>query len=325
MQCSGHNPKSPGKVGLALGSGSARGWSHIGVIRALTEAGIRVDCVTGTNIGALVGAVYAAGKLDVLEAWALHLEWKQILSFMDVVLPKSGLLDGRKIADLVRQHIHMENIEELPISFGAVATDLRKGQEVVLRKGDIIEAVRASISLPGILTPVEKDHAFLIDGGLVNPLPVSTARDMGADFVIAVDLNSDIMPKKRPRPSPSNGNRSIVSGIRRGLRAGAAHPLTLSLKERIATLELPELMQIKRWLAQDPSPDIFDVLLTSIRIMQAQITRSNLKSNPPDLLIQPNLGHINLMEFHRAEEAVAEGYRAAKSQLADWTQARSSK
>lgn len=317
MQQSGRNPKSLGKVGLALGSGSARGWSHIGVIRALTEAGVQVDCVSGTSIGALVGAVYAAGKLDVLEAWALQLEWKQILSFMDVVLPKSGLIDGRKVADLVRQHVPVENIEKLPIPFGAVATDLRMGQEVVLRKGDIIEAVRASISLPGIFTPVEKDHAFLIDGGLVNPLPVSAARDMGADFVIAVDLNSDIMPRKRSRPS--------TAGIRRGLGVGEDHPLALSLREKISALDLSVVMQIRTWLERDPSPDIFEVLLTSIRIMQTQITRSNLKSDPPDLLIQPNLGHINLMEFHRAEEAIAEGYRVAKRQLADWPQAGSSK
>lgn len=317
MQQSGRNPKSLGKVGLALGSGSARGWSHIGVIRALTEAGVQVDCVSGTSIGALVGAVYAAGKLDVLEAWALQLEWKQILSFMDVVLPKSGLIDGRKVADLVRQHVPVENIEKLPIPFGAVATDLRMGQEVVLRKGDIIEAVRASISLPGIFTPVEKDHAFLIDGGLVNPLPVSAARDMGADFVIAVDLNSDIMPRKRSRPS--------TAGIRRGLGVGEDHPLALSLREKISALDLSVVMQIRTWLERDPSPDIFEVLLTSIRIMQTQITRSNLKSDPPDLLIQPNLGHINLMEFHRADEAIAEGYRAAQSQLADWPQAGSGK
>ncbi len=317
MQQSGRNPKSLGKVGLALGSGSARGWSHIGVIRALTEAGVQVDCVSGTSIGALVGAVYAAGKINVLETWVRQLEWKQILSFMDVVLPKSGLIDGRKIADFVRQHIQVENIEELPIPFGAVATDLRMGQEVVLREGDIIEAVRASISLPGIFTPVEKDHAFLIDGGLVNPLPVSAARDMGADFVIAVDLNSDIMPRKRSRPS--------TAGIRRGLGVGEDHPLALSLREKISALDLSVVMQIRTWLERDPSPDIFEVLLTSIRIMQTQITRSNLKSDPPDLLIQPNLGHINLMEFHRAEEAIAEGYRVAKRQLADWPQAGSSK
>lgn len=307
-----------GKVGLALGSGSARGWSHIGVIRALTEADIQVDYVAGTSIGALVGAVYAAGKMDVLEAWVLQLEWKQILAFIDVVFPKSGLIDGRKIADLVRRHIHVDNIEELPVPFGAVATDLHMGQEVVLRKGDIIEAVRASISLPGIFTPVEKDHAFLIDGGLVNPLPVSIARDMGADFVIAVDLNSDIMPKKRPRSSPSIGNRSTTSTHRRGLWPGSAQPLARFLQERISSLDLSAVRQIKRWMDKDPSPDIFEVLLTSIRIMQTQITRSNLKADPPDLLIQPSLGHINLMEFHRAEEAIAEGYRAAKIAFAEW-------
>lgn len=325
MQRPGHNPKSLGRVGLALGSGSARGWAHIGVIRALTEAGVQVDCVSGTSIGALVGAVYAAGKINVLETWVRQLEWKQILSFMDVVLPKSGLIDGGKIADFVRKQIQMENIEELPIPFGAVATDLRMGQEVVLREGDIIEAVRASISLPGIFTPVEKDHAFLIDGGLVNPLPVSAARNMGADFVIAVDLNSDIVPRKRTRPHPSTGTRSSFSRIRRGLGVESAHPLALSLRERISSLDLSVVMQIKTWLEPDMSPDIFEVLLTSIRIMQFQITRSNLQTHPPDLLIQPKLGHINLMEFHRAEEAIAEGYRVAKRQIADWPQAGSRK
>ncbi len=315
-------PRPHGKVGLVLGSGSARGWSHIGVIRALTEAGIQVDYVAGTSIGALVGAAYATDTIEVLEEWALQLEWKQILSFMDVVLPKSGLIDGKKIAGLIRQHIHVKNIEELPLPFSAIATDLRMGQEVVLRKGDIIEAVRASISLPGIFTPVEKDHAFLIDGGLVNPLPVSTARDMGADFVIAVDLNSDVLPKKRIPPPLSTGNRSIPSRIRHGLGVGAAHPLALSLRKRISSLDLSVVMQIKTWLEPNLSPDIFEVMSTSIRIMQTQVTKSNLQANPPDLLIQPKLGHINLMEFHRAEEAIAEGYRAAKSQLEDWPQAR---
>jgi len=280
-----------------------------------------VDCVAGTSIGALVGAVYAAGQVDKLEAWALQLEWKQILSFMDVVLPKSGLIDGRKIADLVRQRVHAKNIEDLPIPFGAVATDLRTGQEVVLRKGDLVEAVRASISLPGILTPVERDQAFLIDGGLVNPLPVSSVRNMGADFVIAVDLNSDILSKKRTRSPPSANIRSRPSRIRRGLGVESAHPLAVSLRERISALDLSVVMQIKTWLEPGLSPDIFEVMSSSIRIMQCQITRSNLQTHSPDLLIQPKLGHINLMEFHRTEEAIEEGYRAAKSQLADWPQA----
>jgi len=316
-----HSAKNSGtcpcrKVGLALGSGSARGWAHIGVIRALKEAGVSVDCVAGTSIGALVGAVYAAGKLDVLEAWAQQLEWKQILSFMDVVLPKSGLIDGEKIAEFVRRQIHVEAIEDLPIPFAAVATDLRTAHEVVLNQGDVIEAVRASISLPGIFTPVEKDHAFLIDGGLVNPVPVNVARKIGADFVVAVDLNSDIMPRKRSRPPPTTGNRSIASRIRRGLAVGSAHPIVLSLKNKISALDLPRLMQIKTWLEPDATPNIFEVLQTTIRIMQVQITKSNLKTDPPDLLIQPHLGHINLMEFHRAEEAIAEGYRAAQTALA---------
>ena len=150
------NRFAPGKVGLALGSGSARGWAHIGVIKALTEAGIRVDCIAGASIGALVGAVHASGKIDALEDIVLRLDWKQIASFLDVVFPKSGLIDGNKIADFVRAHVAPGNIEDLPLPFRAVSTDLETGSEVVIQEGDIIEAVRASISVPGIFTPVKK-------------------------------------------------------------------------------------------------------------------------------------------------------------------------
>ena len=313
------------KVGLALGSGSARGWSHIGVIRALTEAGIRVDCVAGTSIGALVGAVYASGKIDVLEDVVQQLDWKQILSFIDVVFPKSGLIDGRKIADLVRQYVPEKAIEYLPIPFGAVATDLRTGQEVVMRKGDIIEAVRASISLPGIFTPVRKNRTVLVDGGLVNPLPVRTVKDMGAEFVIAVDLNCNTIQGKMCKGfSPADGSQASAMS-RPGWRANARNRITVLLNEKIQALDLPAVRQIKRWMDKDPLPNIFEVLMTSIKIMEAQITAANMKVDPPDLLIQPKLGHINFMEFNRAQEIIAEGYRTARNQLAGRRQARSRK
>ncbi len=159
-----------GTVGLALGSGSARGWAHIGVIRALTEAGIHVDYIAGTSIGALVGAVYASGGIGTLENVVLQFDWKQIAYFFDVVLPKSGLLDGKKVSAFIRRHVKEINIEELAIPFCAVATDLGTGNEVILKQGDIIEAVRASISVPGIFTPVKKNGTILVDGGLVNPV-----------------------------------------------------------------------------------------------------------------------------------------------------------
>ncbi|MCD6294801.1 MAG: patatin-like phospholipase family protein [Deltaproteobacteria bacterium] len=305
----------PGKVGLALGSGSARGWAHIGVIKALTEAGIRVDYIAGTSIGAVVGAVYASGKIETLENVVRQFDWKQIVSFFDIVFPKSGLIDGNKVADFVRTHVAPGNIEDLGLPFRVISTDLETGSEVVIQEGDVIEAVRASISIPGIFTPVRKDGVILLDGGLVNPVPVSVVREMGADFVIAVDLNHDIVGKKgagknadfesdKPSSDSENGNNSTKKGWIRN-----------ALNGRVMSIDLPVLTQVKQWMAKDPTPSIFEVLVSSINIMETQITATRLKAEPPDLLIQPKLGHLKFLEFNRAEEAIAEGYRAMKSRI----------
>lgn len=302
------------KIGLALGSGSARGWTHIGVIRALKEEGIRVDYVAGTSIGAVVGTVYSAGKIDVLEKWVGHLRWHQILSFVDVTFPHSGLIDGKKVADLIRKYVPVRNIEELDIPFCAVATNLLSGEEVILKQGDIIEAIRASISLPGIFTPVETNGIILVDGGLVNPLPVSVVRNMGADFVIAVDLNSDVVPKKSAEKR-TDTNASKLFNIRHKLVEGPARSLLMALERRVQTQKILKLAHVRRWLARKPTPDIFEILAISVRIMQAQITRLNLRTFPPDILIQPHVGDINLLEFNRAKETIEEGYKAAKAAL----------
>lgn len=304
------------KVGLALGSGSARGWSHIGVIRALSKAGIHVDCVAGTSIGALVGAIYAAGKIDTLQDTILQLDWKRIVSFFDVVFPKSGLIDGRKIADFVRGYVREQHIEQLPVPFRAVCTDLTTGREVSIKNGSIIEAVRASISVPGIFTPVRRHGTFLADGGLVNPVPVSVARQMGADFVIAVDLNHDIVRKKGVGPSRSDTLAAVMQTDQPTVQSGRIRQMLDALKSRTDMPDPTALAQVRRWKASDPVPNIFDVLMTSINIMETQITESRLQTDSPDLLIQPNLGHIRFLEFHRAEEAIAEGYREAKTRVA---------
>lgn len=170
------------RIGLALGSGSARGLAHVGVIRAIEDAGIQIDCIAGTSMGALVGAVHAAGKLNELENAFLDFDWKKTASFFDVVLPRSGLLDGAKVSELVRSHIHTNDIEALSIGFAAVASDLQSGSEVVICTGDIIEAVRASVSVPGIFTPVRRNGQILVDGGLVNPVPTSVRARDGCRF-----------------------------------------------------------------------------------------------------------------------------------------------
>ena len=307
--------KISGKIGLALGSGSARGWAHIGVIQALSEAGIHIDYIAGTSIGSVVGAVYASGNINTLREVVLQLDWKQIAYFFDVVLPKSGLIDGKKLSAFVRSHVNRINIEDLPIPFCTVSTDLTTGEEVIIQSGDIIDAVRASISVPGIFTPVKKNGAFLVDGGLVNPVPVSVTRQMGADFVIAVDLNHGIANDKgfcQTAPPISRGSHSRTDA---GNATEKKNKILELLNDRFAAVDFPALSQLKEWMRAERVPNIFEVLTSSINIMEAQITETKLKTDPPDLLIQPNLSHLKFLEFNRAEEAIAEGYRATKAQL----------
>jgi len=294
------------KIGLALGSGSARGWAHIGVIEALTEAGVEIDYVAGTSIGAVVGAVFAAGNLDQLKEVVLQLDWKQILGFLGVVFPKSGLIDGAKVSDFIRHHVQEKMIEDLSLPFSAVSTNLNDGRQVVIRDGDLIEAVRASISTPGIFTPVKQNGMILVDGGLVNPVPVNVARSMGADLVIAVDLNSDIVSKRGARTQDPFTSRDRNSGTSFVRIAGSK--VLNELNKKAASFRTQAIHQVGQWLSRDPMPNIFEVLLESITIMEAQIAMTRLALDPPDLLIQPNLGHIRFMEFNRAQEAIHAGY-----------------
>lgn len=292
------------KVGIALGSGSARGWSHIGVIRSLQEAGIPIDITCGASVGALVAGSLAAGFLDPLDRWVRKLSWSHIIGFMDVMIPRSGLVEGEKISEYLRGVLSDPMIEDLPIPFIAVATDLKTGKEVWLRDGSLIDAVRASISLPGIFTPSGCNGQWLVDGGLVNPVPVSPCRSMGADIVVAVNLNSDIMGKQRVRriADPPNNGRNGVSPQAKGRWAAfldqAAQKGNLTLFRQLFQ-EQP-----------DRGPSLFDVMATSVKIMQDAITRQRLLADPPDILVKPKLAHIGLMEFNRAEESIEEGKRA---------------
>lgn len=308
-----HRPK----IGLALGSGSARGLAHVGVIRAIEDVGIKIDYIAGTSMGALIGAVHAAGKLGELETTFLGFDWKKTVSFFDVVLPRSGLLDGAKVSALVRSHIHADGIETLPVAFAAVASDLISGKEVVIRTGDIIEAVRASISVPGIFTPVRRNGQLLVDGGLTNPVPTSVVRTMGADFIIAVDLNHQIVNGKNLKPLlPTAANATSDPQLRPGWRDVYSQTMQ-SLKQKLLASDAPGRTQLLRWLArEEPLPSIFEVLLASINIMETSITQTRLHIDQPDIIIQPPLGHIRFLEFGRAEEIIAIGYEHTQRQLA---------
>lgn len=300
------SPPARLRIGLALGSGSARGLAHIGVLRALKEARIEVDVVAGTSMGAVIGAVFAAGKLDGLTAKLLNLDWQSIVALLDPVFPRSGLIDGQKIAEFVRAHVPSARIEDLLLPFAAVATDITNGEQVVATTGDLTEAVRASIAVPGIVIPVRSNGRVLVDGGLVNPVPVSVARAMGADLVIAVDLNHDIVTGRLSHPAAyANGNDHA--------------PIMARLLESLQAINSPVLTQFEAWLhkaPQEPLPGIFDVLLASLYIMQARVTEATLQQDRPEILIQPPLGAVRFMEFDRAEEIIDIGYRCAVEQLA---------
>ncbi|MGD9773248.1 patatin-like phospholipase family protein [Diaphorobacter sp.] len=300
------------RLGLALGSGSARGWAHIGVLQALREEGVRLDVVCGSSIGALVGAAYAAGELERFADWVLSLGLRDVFGFMDFNLA-GGMLKGDKLIAFWRRNFADFDIESSPLPFGAVATDLHSGAEVWLREGSIADAVRASIALPGLFTPVATgDGRLLVDGGLVNPVPASLARAMGADIVIAVDLNSDIVHR-----------HMYPLALMREPEAQRAQGAVAELPPEPA-IELARngdwMRRLKFWApasgeAPPPRPSVLDVVMTSVNIMQMRITRSRMAGDPPEVVIAPRLAQLGLLDFHRADEAIAEGRRAAQASL----------
>lgn len=290
-------------IGIALGGGSARGWAHIGILNWLRENGIEPHVICGTSIGALVGGIEAAGESERLQDWVLKLEWQDVLSYLDVGLA-GGLIRGARLFDFFRRHFEDRNIEALGRSYAAVATELASGQEIWLREGSLLGAIRASIAVPGLFTPERQFQAqeWLVDGGLVNPVPVSLCRALGARRVIAVDLNTDILERFGGYVERDFGPQA---GDLSAERHWAAN-LGSALRERA--------QQVRSYLPGGGGglPSMVDVVTQSVYIMQVRITRSRLAGDPPDILLTPRLGHISMMEFHRAEEAIKEGYQCAQ-------------
>lgn len=327
--------RKPRRVGLVLGGGAARGWAHIGAIRALEEAGIKPDVVCGTSIGALVGAVYANGDLDWLEDWVSKLTWQTVVRLLDLRF-SGGLLGGRKVIDLFAQQFNGRAIDDLKVPFTAVATELDTGREVWLREGGVVDAVRASIAIPGIFTPIWHDGVWLVDGGLSNPVPVSAARAMRADTVIAIDLNHDILNGRDlggaidtvPRNVPVEAGvaPNAVPGSVPGSATDAAAAMPAPLMRRNGK-RFPSWLQpaasgtaggVDVRVAPPPStrvPSMLSSIAQSIDIMQVRITRSRLAGEPADVLIQPRLGGMGIFDFHRAGPAIAEGRAAVQYML----------
>lgn len=288
------------QIGLALGSGAARGWSHIGVIEALLEAGIEPNIVCGSSIGALVGATYVADRLTQLREWAEAVSWREMVGLLDVRLSGGGLIDGKQIAEFLRRMDVSDPIESYPKKYAAIATDIVTGREIWLQTGAIERAVRASIALPGIFRPAEYDDKWLLDGGLVNPVPVSTCRALGADVIIAVNLNGELLGRRFKDKTRKRAERK-TKRIPNEFLAQLMKQMPDGVKQQIALLA-PKLLQ-----PEARTPGYFQVIATAINIMQDHITRTRLAGEPPHVLLVPRLGDIGLLEFNRAKDAIAEG------------------
>ncbi|WP_239112183.1 patatin-like phospholipase family protein [Halomicronema sp. CCY15110] len=342
-------------LGLALGSGGARGWAHIGVIRALEEAGIQIHAIAGSSIGAFVGAIYAADELDELEAFVQSLNWRAIVSYFDVVFPSTGLLDGNRIYDLLSEHLCDRQIEDTKIPFCCVATDLEAGSPVCLEQGRLADAVRASISMPGIFTPFQHSGRHLGDGGIVNPVPVDVARRLGVDVVLAVNLNHPTSPDEaavdisadptasstshqsdnstsesadgdrvpesdNPLNSDSESNLDIlpkqIDRLAEQFQSTRAAKVLQRLQDRYETLQDQLQEKLDNWLPEErQGPNIFDVIGVSLNVMEQRVTQNMLTEHPPEILLQPPLSHHGIFDFHQAEAIIKTGYECVQQQL----------
>jgi NTE family protein len=294
-------------IGLVLGSGAARGFAHIGVMRALQAHGIVPDIIVGTSMGALVGGCYIANQLDTLEDWARSLTRRRIIGYLDVTIGGAGLIGGGRLASQLEESVGDVAIENLPIRFAAIATEIGTGHEVWLTRGSLALAIRASYALPGIFAPVHLGGRWLVDGALVNPVPVSAARAFGARVVIAVNMDADRfgrgatiashgaapddMSTVAPPSEPRNGLARLrgMFGAERALK--------------------------RQMIAGDTRPNFSTVMIESFNIMQDRLTRMRLAGDPPDVHITPRIGHIGWLEFHHAAEAIAVGQAATEKAI----------
>ncbi|HEY0975049.1 MAG TPA: patatin-like phospholipase RssA [Solimonas sp.] len=286
----------PPVVGLALGSGSARGWAHIGVIQGLEEIGVRPQVVAGTSIGALVGAVYVSGQIEAFADWVRKLSARDVFSLLDFTL-SGALVKGQRLFGFFEEQHHNPVIESLEQRYVSVATEMKSGREIWITRGPILAAARASCALPGVMSPVQHEERWMLDGGLVNPVPVSACRALGADVVIAVNLNAQLVGAHISRATAEAVEQEVPAPVK----------AERTLWHRVADY-------LKSGDGQNPS--FFDVVAASVNIMQDRLTRSRMAGDPPEITLVPMLEDYALMDFHRAEQAIVEGRRLVEENAA---------
>lgn len=283
-------------LALALGGGAARGWAHIGVMRTLHAAGLKPDLVVGTSIGAIVGGHYVVGRIDELQAFALSLTRRKFLSYLDFNMSGSGLITGQRLFDRFNQHLNGAKIEDLETRFVAIATELGTGHEIWLQRGSIVSAVRASSAIPGLVRPIKINTRWLVDGALVNPIPVSVCRALGAHVVVAVNLNGDGFGK----------GGTLVHDDSNGTAESPPLPLEWNGRE-----------SFRRFFGRsfEAAPGLSSVILDSFSIVHDRVARARLMGDPPDLIISPDLADIGTFDVDRAEELIALGEAATREHI----------
>ena len=297
-------PPRPAKLGIALSGGAARGWAHIGVLRAFEEAGLRPDIVAGTSVGAVVGGAYVAGMLDNLEAFARGLTRRRVFGLLDLNFAGSGLIAGNRLSKLLEAQLQDRRIEDLAQKFVCVATELGTGHEIWLSRGRMVEAMRASYALPGVFQPIRLNNRWLVDGALVNPVPVSVCRALGANVVIAINLTGESFG--RGTVIQDHSAEAITEDV---IDSTSGTPLGSQHARRILRRQLIG--------GEHGPPGISSVMVEAFNIIQDRIARSRLAGDPPDVLMSPKLGRIGLFEFHRAAEAIEIGYETSRKMAAE--------
>jgi len=286
-----------------LGGGAARGFAHIGVLRTLAAHGIRPDVIAGTSIGAVVGGLFAAGELDAFEDWCRQLTRRRVLGYLDFRFGGSGLISGSRLASKLEGTIGNTSFADLPLRLAAIATEIGTGHEIWLTRGRVSEAMAASYALPGIFPPQLIGGRWLMDGAMVNPLPISAARALGARLVIAVNLNADNFG--RGTTIQDHGPDDQDDARR------AQHELDRSRRG----IFRPDRLLHREFFGAPDRPGLSTVMVEAFQVMQDRITRSRLAGDPPDVMISPRLGRINLFDFHRAKDAIALGAEAAEKSI----------
>ncbi|MGY3136783.1 NTE family protein [Bradyrhizobium sp. USDA 4501] len=290
-------------IGLALGGGAARGFAHIGIIKTLLAHGIVPNVVVGTSIGSVVGGAYAAGHIETLEQWARGLQPRSVFGYLDIRLNGSGLIRGAKLAAEIEAALGQVMIEDLTVKFASVATEVRTGHEIWLTQGRVVDAMRASYALPGIFAPVLIGDRWLVDGALVNPVPVSAARALGAEIVIAANLSSDVFAHST---TIYNHGPSAAPEVTVAVTAEAELEPEPP-KRRFGRFFSAERTVKREFFGSASRPGISSVMVDAFNIMQDRITRARLAGDPPDMLISPRVGQIGWFDFHRADDLIAHG------------------